>query len=826
MAKKRPPKRKPTPQHQKGKTSKGASASHKQKGRRLEVEPLYGSFFEKFFHKNAHWSALGFISLILLIVFGDYLLGSYLYFFQDIGSDSINIVFANVAHRNDLLRETGFTSWSFRQGMGDNVGTWFSIDPFNWMNMLAGRESLPFVMAWSGILYLGAAGIFSFQYLKTVGFEPFVQIVGAAIYVFSGYALGVHSWYSFNSLILAAPLMLWGLELLLKRNNPIVLPIAIYLLAGPRLVTFGFFLIIYSSFRYFYLHGRDFKGFVLLGLKIGALSALGVLLASYYFGGTIMQVLGSARISGEASQVAQTTSIPFFSLNSYLINVTSILRTFATDMLGGGAAFKGYRNYLESPFYYIGTVSLLLIPQAIYLAKSWRKALLGGLLAIWLLIAILPYLRFAYFLFVTDHFRSFCLHFSLSFLFVALYALNKIMKTGKVHLLTLLISLVGCLALLNFPYFDDGRVDEGLRMGANIFLVLQAAILFLLSKTQYKYIGLLSLLLVLGIELSVFSYHVTHERDFLTKKEYDAGGLYNDNTLDALAFLKDKDSDFYRIQKDFTSSTAIHYGLNDALPQGFFSTPSYQSINNQSYLDFLVASDVFEASSIENTKWIQGLRSRPLLQSWASVKYVLRKDNGSDLTARGYTKVGGAGDIRIFENGYFIPFGFTYDQYFTESQFKQLPTNKKDISLLQGAVISDEDVSNMTSLTAFDPQQVDPSQFTFPRFQQDVNARKNGTFNMTQFEHDYLSGNVNFDKEKLLFFSIPFDKGWSMYVDGKEVEVLKVNIGFMGTVIPAGEHQVELKHSRLNITVLTLASILGLLLYVSLIFWYRRQRGK
>jgi len=467
MAKKQPPKRKSAPQRKKASQKAKSIKSKKRKAPLQEIEPLYGNFFEKYVNGKANWIALGLMVLLILIVFGDYLFGPYLYLFKDIGSDTINDNFPALAQRSDLLRDEGLTSWSFRQGMGNTVGNWFSINPLFWFQILSSKQVLPYTMTWSAVLYLGIAGLFCYQYLKTVGFSKYVVILGSLIYVFSGYVMGVHSWYSFNGLIFSAPLMLWGTELLLRKNNPIVLPIAIYFLAGPRLVTFGFFLIVYSFFRYVFENGWNWKGLIIFWLKIGGLSALGVTMASYFFGSSLMNMLGSARISGEASQVAQTIETPVFALNSYIINTTSILRTFATDMLGGAKDFKGYRNYLESPFYYVGLVSLLLIPQALFHARKWRKALLGGLLAFWLLICIFPFFRYAYFLFVTDHFRSFCLHASWIFLFVALYALNAIEKSGKVHLPTLLLSLVGCLVLLNYPYFDDGRVNEGLQTAAN-----------------------------------------------------------------------------------------------------------------------------------------------------------------------------------------------------------------------------------------------------------------------------------------------------------------------------------------------------------------------
>jgi uncharacterized membrane protein YfhO len=45
-----------------------------------------------------------------------------------------------------------------------------------------------------------------------------------------------------------------------------------------------------------------------------------------------------------------------------------------------------------------------------------------------------------------------------------------------------------------------------------------------------------------------------------------------------------------------------------------------------------------------------------------------------------------------------------------------------------------------------------------------------------------------------LFFSIPYDQGWTAIVDGQKIRPLRVNIGFMGIILDAGDHSVELQY--------------------------------
>ena len=47
------------------------------------------------------------------------------------------------------------------------------------------------------------------------------------------------------------------------------------------------------------------------------------------------------------------------------------------------------------------------------------------------------------------------------------------------------------------------------------------------------------------------------------------------------------------------------------------------------------------------------------------------------------------------------------------------------------------------------------------------------------------------EKERLVFFSVPYEKGWSAQVNGEDAEILQVNIGFMAVRVPAGESTIR-----------------------------------
>lgn len=85
-----------------------------------------------------------------------------------------------------------------------------------------------------------------------------------------------------------------------------------------------------------------------------------------------------------------------------------------------------------------------------------------------------------------------------------------------------------------------------------------------------------------------------------------------------------------------------------------------------------------------------------------------------------------------------------------------------------------------------------------------------------------LTTDVSLEKEQVLFTTIPYDKGWKAYVDGKIVPVKAVEEAFLAMHIPAGKHQVEL-------VFLPQGFVLGVSLFIScialfsLFFWYTRK---
>ncbi|WP_368941920.1 YfhO family protein, partial [Bacillus cereus] len=75
-----------------------------------------------------------------------------------------------------------------------------------------------------------------------------------------------------------------------------------------------------------------------------------------------------------------------------------------------------------------------------------------------------------------------------------------------------------------------------------------------------------------------------------------------------------------------------------------------------------------------------------------------------------------------------------------------------------------------------------------------VNTLKENSLQNIYYEGNSLKGDINSTKDGLLYLSVPYSKGWSIKVDGKETEFTKANSAFIGVPISKGQHVVEMKY--------------------------------
>ena len=59
------------------------------------------------------------------------------------------------------------------------------------------------------------------------------------------------------------------------------------------------------------------------------------------------------------------------------------------------------------------------------------------------------------------------------------------------------------------------------------------------------------------------------------------------------------------------------------------------------------------------------------------------------------------------------------------------------------------------------------------------------------FDTNTISGTVDVTSNKVLCLTVPYEKGWTAYVDGAKADILKANYAFMGLNLTEGHHEIR-----------------------------------
>jgi hypothetical protein len=239
-----------------------------------------------------------------------------------------------------------------------------------------------------------------------------------------------------------------------------------------------------------------------------------------------------------------------------------------------------------------------------------------------------------------------------------------------------------------------------------------------------------------------------------------------------------------------------------------------------------------------------------------SVKYYvemrdmkLNDDMQIDEVLPGFEKLKSVDGYDIFENKNYVPMGFAYDYFVTESDISHYTelnieepivytdffTEKyKEIfgvtaaSMMNTLILTKEQSEKYSDIIELLPME----KFTYDKdvFVQACDDRR--SMSCYDFEYDNFGFNtkIDLDKDRLVFFSIPHSTGWSAKVNGKTVDVELVDSGFMAIRVPAGTgNNIEFKYETPGMKSGVGISLAGLgifIVYSGAVFAFRRRNKK
>lgn len=758
---------------------------------------------------------------MLLFIFKDFILLKKVYLFADVAGDSINYSFPHFVQISNYIRSEGLPKWSFYTAMGQNLYPLCITNPFAFIVYLADADSVANAIVFMELTKIILLGVIAFFYLRELKVTPFVNIIGALLFTFSGYVMLHGGWYDvFSTHAVYVLFLLFSFEKLLK-GVWYWFPIAIALSASLSffyLVLDCELLLIYSITRYAEGSEKGIKGWLFFTTRQGMLGALGLLISSVALVAGLQMLLESPRATGNMSQSAGILADPVFKLESVDKICLYLLRAFSTDILGTSidSPLKVNPIHLESPVTYCGLITLLLIPQVFYFANKKRKIIYGTLFTGLIITIIFPFFRHLFWLFTGDYVRVFGFFIAIILLYLGIQAFTMVDKKAKISLPVLILTLLALLVALNHDYTSSEALtlkDNARVKTVMYFLFGLSLLLYLMTLQKWRSLAKVVLLATVVLELTSFTDTAINQRRTLTPEILKQRVGYNDITMEAVKYVNSIDKGFFRSARDYFSGFGDDGNLNSSQIQGYRGTSCYGSFNQPNYLGFLYAMRI-DTTPVTAVKSV-GLNDKYILQTWASVKYYFVKNPQSMQTLQpmGYDSISQVGDVKILRNRLALPLGIAYDRYITSDEFEKATFLQKNKILLHAFIIKNEEREKYSDFAPVHTDSFPAAGISLEEYINPVTNLRKDTLSITDHTQNSLNGKIDLKEKKLVFFSIPFDKGWKAFVNGKEQTIEKVNVGFMGLLLDKGQHAISLEFEPYLLKESLWLTLLGILVY-------------
>ena len=285
------------------------------------------------------------------------------------------------------------------------------------------------------------------------------------------------------------------------------------------------------------------------------------------------------------------------------------------------------------------------------------------------------------------------------------------------------------------------------------------------------------------------------------------------------------DVDGNLIAETYDSADAVAAALPD---DAFYRIDAYGAHNNlglwfdHSCLQFFnstVAPSIMEFYPAVGVK--RDVNSKPDAANYAlrgllSVRYTLTaRDKVSDWEKQalpGWTKYAETDTYVIYENENWVPMGFTYDYYVTADQLERVGEEERAQILCRALLLDEDQISAFGSLLRPLPDE-ELTRRSEEAYAADCAARREAAVAEFTATRTGFTAKTAYDTDALVFFSVPYDDGFTAAVNGEPAAIEKVDNGMMAVFVPAGENEVEFTYHTPGLKVSAIVSVAGLAAY-------------
>lgn len=734
---------------------------------------------------------------------------------------------------------TGDVNWNWLTDLGsDFVGSYaFYLlgSPFFWVTLLFPNSFVPYLMGPLLILKFAFAALTGYLYIRRFTKTAYAASLGGLLYAFSGFSIYNIFFNHFHEAIIAFPLLLLGVELLITENRRGVFALSVAFCAITNY--FFFFGMVVFCVIYFFVRlfsnaiKVKFSRFLVFAFE----AVLGLALSAALLIPALNAVMGNERIS---NILMGWNGITYGKEQIYL-NVIQCF--FFPPDLPARPVFFPEANVKWSSLG--GWLPVFSMSGFFTWFKLHEKSWLKRVLAICTLCAMVPILNSAFYAFNTSYYARW---FYMPVLMIALATVmlteDKQVDFGSGFRWTAAITIAIVLVIGFFPQKitkdDVEKIVFGLytqsengvyiarfwitSLIALVCLPMQKLLFETLKDNRKKfYKGAIACVCIISILYgNVFiALGRTHS--------YEIKDVMIDSLIEGEVYLDDESE--YRIDVyDGIDNTGMYLGLP--------TINAFHSVVSPSIMGF------YDYIGVERSVASRPDTDVPAIRSLLSVKYLLNRTDGDSfvdddgktlMPGFEYTKT--SGKYYVYENQNYVPYGFSYDYYMSYDFCEGYGKNSRSRLMLKAILLTDEQIEKygdyMTDIKTlqnggyYNSDKVSIS-ITDEAMATDSAALRDTAAESFTVDNNGFTATVTRDKKSLVFFSVPYNNGWTATVNGKAAEVEKVNVGFMAVAVDAGVSEIRFNYKNTGLALgagVTLGAVAIFIIYLLISWMYIKK---
>ena len=722
------------------------------------------------------------------------------------------IPFYQLAHR--AIREGNF-GFNFYTDLGVNFIGSYSFyllgSPFFWLTLPFPNAALPYLMAPLFCLKFAVAATTGCAYIRRFVSKSDFALIGGLLYAFSGFGIYNIFFNHFHEVIAFFPLLLLSLEEYVEDGRRGFFAFSVFLCALCNYFFFVgevVFVIIYFFVRLASSKTWRLKFSSFMGLAFEAIVGLG--LSMILLMPSIVTVLGNPRVDSYLNGWGLLT---YYSEQRYFAILECLF--FPPDIPARPNFFPDANAKWSSLGAWLPTLGMC---GVITFMQTHKRHFIRRILGISIVMALVPGLNSIFYAFNDAYYGRW---FYMPILLMSLATVISLERCTDKELNTgirwsLGITLAFCAVGLVPKKTDDG-VEFGLtpypeRFWVYVIIALVCILLTVLViniwRKRKNFTRILTFIISITTIVYAFAFismgkaH-SYDEDFIIDQ-----AIYGNQNIS----LEAEKDEFYRID--------VYDGM-DNLPM-FWGMPTIQAFHS------IVPESVmtmYPELGIE-----RGVGSRPesehyALRTLTGCKYLFIESNREEKeVCFGFEKIDSQNGFDIYKNNYYVPMGWVYERYCTPEEYDSTSEDYRARLMIQAICLSDEQIEKYGKyMTEYDSVSSFLSQATM---QEDTDPLRENCADSFIITNTGFKSSISLEKPNLVFYSVPYDDGWSATVNGKDAVVERVNSGFVAVLAEAGENEIVFTYTTPGLNAGIIISIISLILLIGYLIVNKLYRKK